>query len=249
MFNVPPIVTAIVAAAVLVHALRVFVLSPHEDVQVLLLFAFIPARYAAPTIAQLQWPGGYGADIWTFVTYAFLHGDWTHLVVNLIWLLAFGSAVARRFRTLRFTALFLVTAAAGAAAHLATHAGETVVVIGASAAISGCMAAAARFMFQRGAPLGLWSGGGPRAYDIPAAPLTKAMRDPRVLIFLGVWFALNLLFGVGSFPLTDDGQSVAWEAHLGGFLAGLILFPLFDPVPRARATTDDDKPQPARAPF
>ena len=59
-------------------------------------------------------PGGLGADIWTFVTYAFIHGDWTHLGLNGVWLLAFGTPVARRFGMARFLAFFAVTAAAGA---------------------------------------------------------------------------------------------------------------------------------------
>ncbi len=68
-------------------------------------------------------PGGFGADVWTFVTYSLLHGSWMHLGVNGVWLLAFGSAVARRFGVLRFLSFFAVTAAAGAAMHLLTNAG------------------------------------------------------------------------------------------------------------------------------
>ena len=52
---------------------------------------------------------------------------------------------------------------------------------------------------------------------------------------LGVWFALNLLFGLGSFSIADYDQNLAWEAHIGGFLAGLLLFSLFDPVPSQRS--------------
>jgi membrane associated rhomboid family serine protease len=66
---------------------------------------------------------------------------------------------------------------------------------------------------------------------VPAAPLLVALRDPRIIIFLMAWFGLNLLFGVGVSSLPGMEQSVAWQAHIGGFLAGLILFALFDPVP------------------
>jgi membrane associated rhomboid family serine protease len=77
--------------------------------------------------------------------------------------------------------------------------------------------------------------------------LLVALRDPRVLAFLGVWFALNLLFGASSFSMVDDQQSIAWEAHIGGFLAGLLLFPLFDPVPaRTRLPGDDFDPGAAK---
>jgi membrane associated rhomboid family serine protease len=230
MFNVPPVVLATLGALVLVHVTRVYLLSPRDDVQFLLLFSFIPARYDAALLTQGGVPGGWAAEVWTFVTYAFIHADFTHLALNSVWLLAFGSAVARRFGALRFVAFFIVTAAAGAGMHLLTHAGDYFPVVGASAAISGFMAAAIRFVFQHGGPLGALGSAGREAYREPAAPLLVILRDPRVLVFLAVWFGLNVLFGIGSVSLSDDQQSVAWQAHIGGFLAGLLLFPLFDPV-------------------
>ena len=154
IFNIPPVIIAVLAVLALVHVVRTYVLSEQQDVEFLLTFAFIPVRYDTSVMLGDALPGG-GADIWTFVTYAFIHADWTHLGVNAIWLLPFGSAVARRFGTIRFLAFFAVTAAAGAALHLATHAGEQFPMIGASAAISGTMAAAMRFSFQRGGPLGI----------------------------------------------------------------------------------------------
>jgi membrane associated rhomboid family serine protease len=169
--------------------------------------------------------------VWTFLTYALIHADWTHYVVNAIWLLPFGSAVARRFGPARFIAFFAVTAAAGAAAHLATHAGDQAPVIGASAAISGTMAAAMRFAFQRGGPLSFWRRGEEADYRVPAIPLSGVLRDPRVLMFLFVWLGINLLFGLGSAPLAGENQTVAWQAHIGGFAAGLLLFSWFDPKP------------------
>lgn len=145
IFNVPAVVTATIAVLVLVHAVRTFVLDPEQDVEVLLLFSFIPARYDMTLLTQGAVPGGLGAEIWTFVSYALLHGSWTHLALNSVWLLAFGTPVARRFGALRCIAFFAVTAAAGAAMHLATHANAFVPMIGASASISGFMAAAMRF--------------------------------------------------------------------------------------------------------
>jgi membrane associated rhomboid family serine protease len=67
-------------------------------------------------------------------------------------------------------------------------------------------------------------------YDIPALPLSKILRDPRVLVFLLMWFGLNFLFGEWSTALPGVGENIAWEAHIGGFLAGLLGFALFDPV-------------------
>ena len=68
------------------------------------------------------------------------------------------------------------------------------------------------------------------AYRVPALPLGAVLRDPRVLAFLVVWFALNLLFGIGSLSLDGGEQAIAWQAHIGGFVAGLLAFAAFDPV-------------------
>jgi membrane associated rhomboid family serine protease len=241
MFNVPTVVVATLAALVLVHVLRIWVLTEQQDVKLLLWFAFIPARYDAAVAADGGAVTGLGPQIWTFFTYALVHGDWTHLGLNGVWLLAFGTPIARRFGALRFLAFFAVTAAAGAAAHLATHVGAFIPVIGASASISGFMAGAMRFAFQRSGPLGFIGRDDPRAYRVPALPLIAVLRDPRVLVFLAVWFGLNLLFGAGSISLDGNEQQIAWQAHIGGFLAGLIGFALFDPVKRIVYGGSDDQ--------
>jgi membrane associated rhomboid family serine protease len=238
MLNVPWVVSATLLALGLIHVTREWILSLRQDLTLLEWFAFIPARYD-PAVVVRGVPGGLAAQIWTFVTYAMIHGDWVHLCVNGVWLLAFGSAVARRFGAPRFLMFFAVTAAAGAAMHLATHQGEPVPMVGASAAISGFMAAAIRFVFQGGGPLGLLPRHEAHAYHVPAAPLRAAFSDPRILAFLAVWFGLNILFGLGSLSLAGEDQQVAWQAHIGGFLAGLLLFPLFDPVGRSRGFDHD----------
>ena len=232
ILNVPAVVVAVLVVLGLVHAVRTLVLSDSADQTFLWTFAFVPARYDSNPLIEGILPGGSGAEVWTFVTYALIHADLTHLGFNAIWLLAFASPVARRFGTLRFLALCVVTVAAGALAHLLTHPGELAPMVGASAAISGTMGAATRFAFQPGGPLDFWHRDRVDAERIPAAPLLVALRNPRVLTFLAVWFGLNLLFGLGSFSFAGHDQVVAWEAHVGGFLAGLLLFSVFDPVPQ-----------------
>ena len=97
ILNVPPVVAVLIVLLGLVHALLFLLLTPEQTTEFLLLFAFIPARYDTSLTTDIVWPGGLGADIWTFVTYALIHGDLTHLIFNAVWLLAFGSPVARRF--------------------------------------------------------------------------------------------------------------------------------------------------------
>jgi membrane associated rhomboid family serine protease len=229
LFNIPTVIVALLAVLALIHGAREWLLSEHQDLLFVYTFAFVPARYDASIVLGGVLPGGFGAEIWTFVTYSLLHGSWTHLGFNGVWLLAFGSPLARRFGTMRFLAFFAVTAAAGAAMHLITNAGSQAPMVGASASISGAMAAAMRFAFQRGGPLGMLRSNDEEAYRVPAIPLSGVLRDARVLIFLAVWFGVNLLFGIGSSPLTGTNEAVAWQAHIGGFLAGLLLFSWFDP--------------------
>jgi membrane associated rhomboid family serine protease len=236
IFNVPPVVLATIAALLVVHGVRTLLLTRAADEWLLLAFAFIPARYDIAADAIGSVPGGFGAELWSFFTYAFLHADWLHIGLNLAWLLPFGTALARRFGAWRYTVFMLVVAAAGAFAHLITHLGAMVPMIGASAAISGAMAAALRFVFQPGGPLGLWRGEvNNDAYFVPASSLGATLRDPRFLIFFGAWMGLNLLVGLGTVSLGEEGQQIAWQAHIGGFVAGLLLFNAFDPAVRARA--------------
>ena len=215
MFNVPLPVSVAVGALLAVHAVRTWLLPARDDLYVLFLFAFIPARYESPYFRDMV-AGGQGAEIWSFLTYGLLHGGWTHVLLNVVWLVAFGSVVARRFGAFRFFAFLAAATVAGAGAHLLAHQGEMQPMVGASAAVSGCMAAAVRFMFAngRGAP----------------APLLTALKDGRVLAFVAVWFGINVVFGLGAMPLLGEEQSIAWEAHIGGFLVGLLLFGLFDRV-------------------
>ena len=241
LFNIPTVVVVLIGIFAVIHFLRVEVLSEFDRNYLDELFAFIPMRYDNSRLPGGPLPGGVAAEIWSFVTYAFIHGSWTHLGVNVLWFLPFGSAVARRFGTLRFLGFFAVTAAAGALAYLFAHGGEDSAVIGASAAISGTMAGAMRFAFQRGGPLGFWREQDDTAYRVRALPLSGVWRDPRVVIFLVVWFGINFIFGATSLPITGSDQPVAWQAHIGGFLAGLLLFDWFDPVRRRAAYWESDE--------
>ena len=236
IFNVPPVVIATIAVLAAVHALRLLVLTDAQDDQFLLTFAFIPARYAAH-LAAGSFPGGLGADVWTFFTYAFIHANLVHIGLNVAWLLPFGTAVARRFGAWRYVLFMLVTSAAGALAYLIDDPDPMAPMIGASAAISGAMAAAMRFAFQPGGLL--FSDG--EIYQVPARPLLATLTDFRFLLFLAVWLGLNALFGLGTTSIGgEDGEALAWQAHIGGFLAGLVLFNIFDPV--ASRVALDGKP-------
>jgi membrane associated rhomboid family serine protease len=236
ILTLPPALTAYIALIAVIH-LRVL-LPPEWENWTIDVFGFIPKRYDS-TLLNITFPGGEGAKVWTFVTYSLLHANLTHIVFNVLWLLPFGSALARRFGALRFYLFMAVTAAAGALAHLLTHEHAIAPMIGASASVSGTMAAAIRFAFVKGSFLSFSRGDAEAAAKVPALSLARALRDTRVLAFLTVWFGVNLIFGIGSIAVGADGASVAWQAHIGGFFAGLVLFSLFDPVPRERRHAAD----------
>jgi membrane associated rhomboid family serine protease len=231
IFNIPPAVLWLAAWLCFVHLMVAFVLSADQSETLLELFAFEPLRYYSTVALDGPLPGGIAADMWTFVTYAFFHINLTHLVFNLIWLVAFGTPVARRFGTWRFLGFFAFTAATGALAHLVTHIDENVPAIGASAAVLGMMAAAMRFVFQPGGPLGLLRLSEAETYRVPAKPLGALLRDPRVLLFALAWFGLNALLGLPMFAMPGiEGAAVAWQAHIGGFVGGILAFTVFDPA-------------------
>ena len=252
IFNMPGIVTAAVVLLVAIHALRSALLSPGADLELLLDFAVVPARWTAafdpsrleailreagagfsPQEAGLRealarYVVGDGAKPWTALTYAVLHGSWAHVLLNAVWLAAFGTPVARRCGAWRFLLLGAACAVAGAAAHVVTDPLSVAPMVGASAAISGWMAAAARFVF---APARDASPGARRvgeAHERPRQSIAELLRNRGAAVFLLVWFASNLLFGLAAAPLGITDAAVAWEAHIGGFVVGLLLFPWLD---------------------
>lgn len=232
-FNAPTIILVGVAAFVIVHVLQKYVLSEVQAFHTLLRFAFIPLRYdyARLEAENFAFPGGFAGDIWTFVTYSFMHGDWLHLFINAFWMLAFGSALARRFGTLRFLILSALGSVGGALLHLGVNWGEPVPMVGASAAISAHMGAMVRFAFVPYGPLGSPRSNHPGAYFLPSLSIRGVFKNSKALTFLVIWFAINLIFGVGSSDVAGEGgTTIAWQAHIGGFLVGFLLFPVFDPA-------------------
>ena len=219
--NIPAGVAWSLAAIVGVHLLR-SILPPDLNLELLLRLAFVPARYV-PGASDL--PGGTLAAVMSPVTYMLIHGDAVHLIINSLWMLAFGSAVARRIGSWWFLIFSVACGIAGALTHLVLHFGDLMPVVGASAAISGQMAGALRLIFGAGRQPGIWPG---TLADAPLASLGYTLRNPRMLTFIAVWVMLNLVFGLGILSLGPDQVGIAWEAHIGGFLLGLVTFGYFD---------------------
>jgi membrane associated rhomboid family serine protease len=225
IFNAPGVVVWLVVAFFVVHGLRLFLPTGQSD-ELTVALAFIPARWSA---AAAQVPGGPWAAVTSMVTHVFVHGDIAHLLVNSAWLLAFGTPVARRTDVVRFLAFFLLCGVAGALFYLVVNPGSGTLVIGASGAISGLMGAAFRFLFVaiREGDTEALAGETRRP---PLMSLGDTLRDRRVLTAIAGWTVLNVVLAWGAAGLTE-AAGIAWEAHLGGFYAGLLTFGLFDRPP------------------
>lgn len=232
IFNAPRVVAVLLAALVLVHAVRVLMLPADWDLWLLIAAAFIPGRYG-PMGTEL--PGGAVALVTSPFTHVLLHGDWLHLALNGAWLLAFGGAIAARTGTLRFLLFFALCGLGGAAAFAAANNGLMQPMIGASGAISGLMGATLRVLFPA-----LDSGGFRRLREAPRTvrlmSLGEALTDRRILIASAILVVLNVLTIVG-FGSAQYAGGIAWEAHLGGYLLGLITYGLFDDV----SPNEDDR--------
>lgn len=210
----PAIVNLFILMFIAVHAVSHELLDRSSLNDFILNFAMIPERVFSP--AGLLIPPVWIPPDATLVTYAFLHGDYVHLTFNVIWFMIFGTAVARRVGNLRFVGLMLVTIVGAALTHLAFYWGSPAPVVGVSGAVSGLMGAAFRFILPNPNPGSIW--------PPPALPLFSR---PVVTMTIA-WSAVNVL--LGTLGLTPDGfgYPIAWEAHLGGYFTGLLLFPIFD---------------------
>ncbi len=203
----PASVLLLIAALALAHLARMIVPAQLSE-DILYQYAFIPARYAAGGPQD-----GLLALTIPFVSHIFLHASFWHLAVNCLWLLAFGPVVARRFGAGLFLVFFLLCGIAGAATFLVLNWSSPVEAIGASGAISGLMAAGIRLFPWPGATV----------QQVPAPILSS-----QILFFSGVWLVTNLVFGLIGFGVGENVQFFAWQGHLGGFVAGLLLTDVFD---------------------
>lgn len=251
-FNIPLAVVVVTLLLAAIQGAR-SLLDPDTDWRLIAALAFVPARISlwlghaemadvlrsafgdrAARIDMALLPANLralldldGSEPISALSYGLLHGSWGHFLTNGLWLVAFGSPVARRLGAARFGILLAVTTVGGAMAHWWVDPLAVAPLIGASAAVSGATAAAARFVFAPGVRFGEL-GNDERVRAIPAEPVLRLLSNPRALTFIAFWFLANILFGTGLVSMTGEDTHIAWQAHIGGFVAGLLIFPLLD---------------------
>lgn len=209
LFNVPPVVGVTAAALAAIFALTA--VAPRA---VLWLTGGAPGLSPVKLFAGPAASNGVIGWLSPLVTHMLMHANLTHLLFNGLWLIVFGTPVARRFNSpLRFLSFFALSGAAGGIFFSALHANDPTILVGASGGVTGLLGGVVRFAFQN-----------------PAVGYrrTLPLLDGSVLTWSIVVILLNASVAVVGPGFGASGADVAWQAHIGGYLFGLIAFPLFD---------------------
>jgi len=167
----------------------------------------VPREYSAaqdlpPTIPLPFWS--------TLLTSMFLHGGWMHLGGNMLYLWIFGDNLEKVMGAARFLIFYLACGLAASFAHIVFGPGSNVPAVGASGAISGVLGGYL-VLFPRNQVRVLTRGG---VAHVPA------------IVVLGFWIFIQFINGIGSLTATTETGGVAYMAHIGGFVAGLVLVKL-----------------------
>jgi membrane associated rhomboid family serine protease len=230
-----PWLTLVIIAANVVVMLWVNSLGPRQAELVAYRYGFVPLRVSQlghhqPVVVPIpnvdRWgnliPGRQQqlqlstdpADVYlTFFTMMFLHGGWVHLVANMWMLWVFGNNIEDRLGPLMYLCYYLLGGLIGTACHWAIGPMSPVAVIGASGAVAAVLGGYA-ITYPKAMVRTLVFIGIPLIFDLPA------------LVVLGVWFATQMVAGVHMLRGIVDAPVAFW-AHIGGFVAGIVLLPLF----------------------
>ena len=223
--NLPSIVVWLLGLMIVVFLIQL-VLPAVPQNQLDRALGFVPDRFTeglsqGQPIIPLLFP---------LVSHAFVHGGPAHLIFNGLWMMIFGAGVARRmatdspqtsdrlWNTLWFVVFFCLCGVAGALVFYVMNPSLPFPLVGASGAISGLMGGAMRFVMRRLAPWGVVHGG--------LAPITSRP----VAVVTALYIGTNLMTALGLDG--SAGMNIAWEAHIGGYLCGLLTYPVFDRLVR-----------------
>ena len=221
----------VVNALVFLYELGV---SPRGLDAVFYQWGIVPCSFTGKCSARLRTPGGFlpvplHPHYVTLLSSMFLHGGWMHIIGNMWSLWIFGDNVEDRMGRAGFLCFYLLSGLAAGALHIASNRTSPVPTVGASGAIAGVMGAyLLLFPYARVVTL------------VPIFIFLQTIELPAV-VFLGFWFLSNLLSGIGSLAAHTQAGGVAWWAHIGGFLVGILwALPLRRREVRRRQWYDDD---------
>ena len=208
----PTMTWTVIGVTSAVYGLEVL-LHPEHLQEIAYRFGIVPARYSHPDWALRL---GFPIDAyWPFLTSIFLHAGLLHLVSNMWILWVFGDNVEDRMGRWRFVAFYLLCGVSAGLVHWWTNPHSTVPTVGASGAIAGVL----------GAYVVLY----PRARVVTLLLLIfwPIIFEVSAFFYLFYWFAIQLLSGTAALLGPEQIGGIAWWAHVGGFVAGVIFLPLF----------------------
>lgn len=182
------------------------------------LWGVVPAEFTDASLRSRAAPRQYMA----LVSSMFLHGGILHVLLNLWSLWIFGDNVEDHMGRGKFLLFYLVCGVAASAVHILMHPESTLPAIGASGAISGVMGAYV-LLFPMARVLVV----------IPIIIIPLFLSVP-ALVFIGFWFAIQFLSGTAALSQQADAAGVAFWAHIGGFLSGMVLCPFLATRPASR---------------
>lgn len=210
--RVPVAMYAIIIANVVIFLFQLAMPSQRLE-QIFYLFGIVPLRYTNAAWAESV--GYTSGSYWPFLTGMFLHGGWLHIISNMWSLWIFGDNVEDRMGHVRFFLFYVLCGIASGFVHLLTNASSPLPTIGASGAIAGVL----------GAYLLLY----PRARVLCLILLIfyPLFVELPAVIFIVVWFMSQFFSGAMALLSPGHAGGIAWWAHVGGFVAGAIIYRLF----------------------
>jgi len=182
------------------------------------LYGLVPAKFTVPQVSAYF---SFAQNILSLFTFMFLHGGFMHLIGNMWTLYIFGDNVEDRLGSARYIAFYLLCGLASGLSHLLLNSHSNIPTIGASGAIAGVMGAYF-ILYPRSRILTL----------IPIIFIPWFVEIP-AFFFLGIWFVLQFLNAAGS---SGQAGGIAWWAHIGGFVFGVLFLKLFDQIPATGVT-------------
>jgi len=220
LFNIPMIMLIFIALIIALHSWLNYISQGQKTYEFLIEFSFIPVLFSSllqpSEFIELQKFSTLSILI-SLVSYSFLHMDGTHLLFNLIWLVIFGSPLSRHLGAMRFTFFWITTAILSALSYFLFNSMSTIPMIGASGVVSALMGAAARYGFYRNLHASL-----------PLLSMRTTLQNNGVLMFVGIFIAVNLTIGFGLILPWNETFNIAWETHIGGLVSGFVLIGLFE---------------------
>ncbi|NOT11063.1 MAG: rhomboid family intramembrane serine protease [Methylococcaceae bacterium] len=207
-----PVMTWIIMAVCISVFLIMKILPDPVSIRLLNVYGMVPIRYSNP-----EWAHNYGLpqDAYlSFLTSLFLHGGWMHLIMNMWFMWIFGDNVEDRMGRVPFLIFYLSCGLIATALQWLYNPSLVIPVVGASGAIAGVLGA--YFVLYPMERVVLW---------LPVLFLPVIIHIPAIA-FLGLWVIIQLDSATSAI-LTGGVANVAWWAHLGGFVAGVLLYRFF----------------------